>query len=132
MNLRLNATLRAIEDKRLVAETFGLDERTEIEQLAQLLQVALDECREILGTSPEQFYGQNVEVTPEWGFRYRISDNHEYTKVAPCAYLHAIQWAKELKEYNAEVTVEIMRRVTMASDWKVMDMDEVAAREVGS
>ena len=44
--------------------------------------------------------------------------------------MHAIQWAKELKEYNGEVTVEIMRRVTMASDWKVMDMDELAEREV--
>lgn len=129
MSARLKAALRAIQDTLLVAETFGLDEKVEVEQVAQLLIVALEECREILGTSPEQIYGQNVEVTPEWGFRYRISDKHEYTKVAPCAYLHAIQWAKELKEYNGEVTVEILRRVTMASDWKVMDMDELAARE---
>jgi hypothetical protein len=129
VSARLKAALRAIQDTLLVAETFGLDEKVEVEQVAQLLMVALEECREILGTSPEQIYGRNVEVTPEWGFRYRISDKHEYTKVAPCAYLHAIQWAKELKEYNGEVTVEILRRVTMASDWMVMDVDELAARE---
>lgn len=129
MSARLKAALRAIQDTRLVTETFGLDEKVEVEQVAQLLMVALEECREILGTSPEQIYGRNVEVTPEWGFRYRISDKHEYTKVAPCAYQHAIQWAKELKEYNGEVTVEILRRVTMASDWMVMDVDELAARE---
>lgn len=102
---------------------------TAVNEMVEALSSALRECHKVLGTDVEQFYGQDVEVTPERGFRYRISDKHEYTKVAPCAYLHAIQWAKELKEYNGEVTVEILRRVTMASDWKVMDMDELAARE---
>jgi hypothetical protein len=125
---RLKATLSAIRDTRLVAETFGIDELVEVQQIANLLAIALTECREILGTDPSQFFGKNVDVSLEWGHRYKVPGALHMSDVAPLTHEAALQMAADLEGYDGDVFVEIVRRPTMTGEWEAQDLQLLAER----
>lgn len=118
MTTRLNAIISGL-DEFLASESY--DPWSYLGRLQQQLQ-------ELAENDPSQLYDQDteVEVKVEWGFRYRLSDNHHWTKVAICTRDEAIQSARDLRDYTGEVTVEIMRRAVMTAEWRPQDMEKLA------
>lgn len=115
-------------------QSWGADDFDNTEKLTKLqgqLRKLLKDVTHKLGIA-ELASADEVDVRREWGFRYRISDEHEFTKVAPCSYEQAVECAKELQSYSGTVTVQIVHRVVMTSDWMPHDTEELAARDVAS
>lgn len=94
----------------------------------ELVKVLASQAQENLVDS----LGAEVEVKREWGFRYPLPNNkHKFTEVAICTRAQALQIVRDLQSYaGTDVTVEIVTRVVMTSDWKPQDLDELAKQLV--
>ncbi len=110
-------------------EALAGDEITDPIGLLEALSLRLDqalnldkETSSLDSASVEKFYGNDVNVRPEWGYRLRRLGAEEWTEVQLIATKEQALATVEMFENRAQV--EVMRKIVMETDWKPYEIKE--------